>query len=297
MRTIVVRRSSGSVLATSIAITLLVTTAMVEVFLAGDAARRVLEASGGWINDNLVFFAVLGAVVIGGVLRGMGGLRPEDLGLEWRQLRQGVWTLVGLWVAIQLLAATASLATGRGVTLNGIWAQHGPGTVLGFALAMVLGTALFEEVYFRGNLLPQLALRMGGVLHSDRGRLAAAVLACAVIFALWHLPTLLLNRSLAGAALAGSLANMFIGGVLLSLVYLRTANLFVAIAVHALVNAPTLLPSSPLPGSLVAGILGLVLLVAWPVFVGRPLRTPLARFAGPGTGARGEGRPPVSRPR
>lgn len=279
MRTIVVRRSAGTVLATSIVASVLVTVFMVHAFMRGEAARWVLEASGGWINDNLVFFTVLGAIVVGAILRGMGGLRPADLGLERSQLWHGLWTFVGLWLAIQLLAATISLAAGRGVTLNGIWAQHGPGTVLGFTLAMVLGTALFEEVYFRGYLLPQLALRMGTVVHSDRGRLAAAVLACSVIFALWHLPTLLINRSLTGAALAGSLANMLLGGILLSLVYLRTANLFVAIAVHALVNAPTLLPASPVPGSLVAGILGTVLLLAWPVLVGRPLSSPLARFA------------------
>lgn len=278
MQTIVVRRSSGAVLATSVVASVLVTTFMVHAFMRSEAARWVLEVSGGWINDNLVFFTVLGAAVIGAVLRGMGGLRPADLGLERSQLRQGLWTLAGLWVAIQLLAGTISLAAGRGIELNGIWAQHGTGTVLGFALAMLLGTALFEEIYFRGYLLPQLALRTGAVLK-DRSGLLAAVLACSVIFALWHLPTLVLNRSLTGAALAGSLANMLLGGILLCLVYLRTANLFVGIAVHALVNAPTLLPASPVPGSLVAGSLGIVLLVAWPAFVGRPLRAPLARFA------------------
>nr|WP_240955921.1 CPBP family intramembrane glutamic endopeptidase [Wenzhouxiangella sp. XN79A] len=142
---------------------------------------------------------------------------------------------------------------------------------------MLLGTALFEESFFRGFLLPQLYLRLG-VIASERMRLAAAVVISALVFSPWHLPTLLINQDLEPTALFAQLVNLFGAGVLLAVLYLRTGNLWVTMAVHALVNAPTLLLASPVSGSMLAGTLGVALIIAWPRFIGRPLAMPLLRF-------------------
>lgn len=101
---------------------------------------------------------------------------------------------------------------------------------------------------------------------------------CAVIFALWHLPTILLNREVTPGAVAGALAYMMLGGVMLGLLYLRTGRLEVVIAMHALVNAPTLIAATPVSGSLLAGIVGVVAIIAGPFLAGRRWNLGLIRF-------------------
>ena len=240
---------------------------------SNDALHALTRASDGWINPNLPFFLIMTAVVVFGIVFGWGRLRPIDVGLVGTQWRIGLVVLIGLWLAIQIVA----LLAGGGLTLHPSWREPGSGYVLGYLLAMLLGTALFEESFFRGFLLPQLYLRFA-FIASERGRLVLAIMVSALVFSPWHLPTLLLNQDLEMAELLARLASLIGAGVLLAILYLRTGNLFVAMVVHALVNAPTLLFASPISGSILAGALGLVLIVGWPLFIGRPLATPLLRF-------------------
>ncbi|MEE4154588.1 MAG: CPBP family intramembrane glutamic endopeptidase [Erythrobacter sp.] len=236
------------------------------------------RASDGWINANLTIFVPMTLVIVGGLVMGWAGQRVSDLGLLPGWPLRLVLLLGGGWALMQLIAAGAALASGTGLALHPAWSEHGAGTVLGLLIAMVLGTALFEDALFRGFVLPQLVFALGSRFAAASARTIAALLACAVIFALWHLPTILLNREVTAGAVAGALAYMALGGVLLGLVYLRTARLEVAIACHALVNAPTMLIASPLSGSLVAGIVGVGAIIAGPVLAGERWSAGLVRF-------------------
>lgn len=236
-------------------------------------------ASNGWINANLVMFVPLTLVIIGGMVMAWGGQRLPDLGLAagWA-LRLLLFLGLG-WAAIQVIALVAALAMGTGIALNPAWAEYGAGTLLGLIIAMVLGTAPFEDGLFRGYLLPQLYLMIGDRIAGETARLIAALLLCATIFAVWHLPTILLNRGeVTPGAVIGALAYMFLGGVLLGLLYLRTGRLELVIALHALVNAPTLVVASPLPGSLVAGAVGVGAIIAGPLLAGRQWSPRLVRI-------------------
>ena len=109
------------------------------------------------------------------------------------------------------------------------------GFLLWALLKQPLGTALFEEVAFRGVL----QARLTEVLSLRRG-----IAATAFAFALWHL---VINyrtiqetnvgdsAALAALAQAGSLAGLFVGGLFLSLLRHYTGNLAGPIAFHWLV--------------------------------------------------------------
>lgn len=240
-------------------------------------SRRAHLATDGWVNENLVLFAPLTLLIVGGLVRGWGRQRLSDLGLRRGWAGQCLLALAAGWLAVQALAVAAALLAGGSLAPHPAWARHGAGAVLGLLIAMVLGTALFEDGVFRGYLLPQVYLRLGRWVGGHRTRAAAALLACALVFSLFHLPTILLNRDPSAPAVVGALAYMALGGLMLGLLYLRTGHLGIVIACHALVNAPTLLVASPVNGSLLAGLVGVAAVIAGPWLVGRRWSASLAR--------------------
>ncbi len=247
----------------------------------------VQEASGGWINANLVLFAPLSLIIIGGLVMGWGRQGLADLGLRGRWVMQTLLFLIGGWVIVQSMAVAAALLSAGGIAIHPSWNEHGMGVVLGYLVAMVIGTALFEDGVFRGYLLPQFCLRLEQHIAGPTARAMTALLLCSAIFSLWHLPTIILNRDLALAAIIGVLAYMLLGGLMLGLLFLRTGNLPLVIAAHALVNAPTLVVQSPVSGSLLAGLVGLGAIIAGPALIGSGWRAgliiPVARqIAAPG---------------
>ena len=267
-----VRLASMPVLLVGVAASYLLVLALNLWLFSSELLRGLTRASAGWINVNLPFFLLMSAASLP-ILFAWGRLRPADVGLIRSQWKTGLAVLVALWSAIQLF----SLVAGSGFDLHPAWSDPGTGYVLGLLLAMLLGTALYEEVFFRGFLLQQLYLRFERI-GSERGRLLLAILVSALVFSPWHLPTLLINQDLEPVALLMRLLSLLGAGLLLALLYLRTGNLWVTMAVHALVNAPTLLFAAPVAGSMIAGTLGVVLIVIWPWFSGRRLATPLLRF-------------------
>ncbi|MEE4316186.1 MAG: CPBP family intramembrane glutamic endopeptidase [Erythrobacter sp.] len=276
-----VRRTTfASFVAVVITGTLAVTLSNLLLFSREDSFVWALHrATGGWINANLTTFVPLTLVIIGGMVMAWGRQSLADLGLSAGWALRLVLLLLAGWAAMQLVAVAAALASGMEIALHPAWTEYGAGTVLGLFIAMVLGTAPFEDGLFRGYVLPQLYFLLGRRISGETARMLAALMLCAVIFALWHLPTILLNRGeIAPGAVAGALAYMLLGGVMLGLLYLRTGRLEIVIALHALVNAPTMLVASPLPGSALAGAIGVAAIIAGPVLAGERRSAGLVRF-------------------
>lgn len=208
------------------------------VFFAGNAFRPLASATGGLFTGsllaNLVFIAALVLVIILGV----GRLRLYDIGLVRRNIMPGLIYTVGLWLVAQIVHLLAGLATYGTVSLNAEWLTYGVGFMIGLLLTQIFGNALFEEIAYRGFLVPQLYLRLERLRDRPWKRLFAALLISQTAFALSHIP----NRIYLGMS-AGDIAIdllMLVGwGILYALLYLRTDNLFLVVGVHALGNTPT----------------------------------------------------------
>lgn len=109
---------------------------------------------------------------------------------------------------------------------------------MAFLAAQLFGNALYEEVAFRGFLLPQFFRRFRRL-----GPAAAFVLApllSQLLFALAHVPNRLWVTGLVPANLPGSLIPLFVLGLYFALVYLLTDNLFAVVGLHSLINVPML---------------------------------------------------------
>jgi len=90
-----------------------------------------------------------------------------------------------------------------------------------------------------------------------------SVLAMLTLFILSHIP----NRIFSGYVLADiplDFALLFTWGLLFTLIYLVSGNLFLAVGVHALLNKPTTITEAPFPASLlVVALAAIMLFILW----------------------------------
>lgn len=213
------------------------------------------------LTANLVGLALL----VVGMLFVSARLKPGDVGLRARDIGSGLSFAVAYFGLSQVaLLAFASL---NGMEVVNLWVRAGAAAIAYLLLAQLVGNALYEEIAFRGFLLPQLFLKFRRV-----GVAAAFVLApiaSQALFALAHVPNRLWVTGLSPAELPGALLPLFLLGIYFSLLYLLTDNLFAVVGVHALTNEPLFAlvdaggRAMELPPFIIAVVVSLALAVAW----------------------------------
>ena len=230
-----------------------------------DTFAPVFDATGGLVEVTLVANLAFILAIVWGIILRFGDLRPRDVGLGREDIPLGIGITAGTWILMQVVGVAAVALQGRPLALHDSLTGSGILPVLGGFLGQIFGNALYEEIVYRGFLLPQLAKKFTRLSWSGSPRLAflLALLVSQTVFALVHVP----GRLAAGVEIGNLLAFLaapFVLGVLFALVYVRTGNLFVAIGLHALVNDPVLLVNAG--GVVLVPLLLVVLtiLFAWP---------------------------------
>jgi uncharacterized protein len=225
-------------------ITHILLVAIVNLLLFANGVFYPLAAStGGLLTGTLIVGLVMIALLICGVCLRFGKLRPYDIGWIPAHLRTGIIFTLALWAAAQVVHLSAGWMARSDVALAPAIHMQGFGALLGVLVGQLFGNALFEELAYRGFLFPQLYLRIHGSGERPWLRFVITLLISQALFALVHIP----NRLYMGmtlAEIAPDLAMLIGWGVLFTLVYLRTDNLFIVTGIHALGNAPTTLFSS-----------------------------------------------------
>ena len=175
------------------------------------------------------------------------GLRPADLGLApelGRVLRGAAIGAVAGAIAILLAVGAILLAPvviGQSITYEPVKAVTPEELAWHLAFFLPIGAVLPEEIAFRGTLFGALAARHGA---------ATAIVVSAVTFALWHtmviIPTI--GSTTFGPpspwaipAMLGALVAVFIGGLLLAGLRLRTGTTASTLVAHWGFNALLLL--------------------------------------------------------
>ena len=167
------------------------------------------------------------AIVLTAVVLGRGALRK----LLGRLL---IWRVSPFWYLVVFLGPVA--LTGGVVLLNAL--MGGPALSLGmtlvgaaifFAFSVVPGSALGEEIGWRGYVLPRLQSRMSAL---------SASLLIAPIWALWHLPLWLTGEpSHTPTLYTGFLVSAFALSIITTWVYNSTGgSLLMVVLAHATVN-------------------------------------------------------------
>jgi membrane protease YdiL (CAAX protease family) len=172
------------------------------------------------------------AIVLTAVVLGRGALRK----LLGRLL---IWRVSPFWYLVVFLGPV--VLVGGVVLLNAL--MGGPALSLGmtlvgatifFAFSVVPGSALGEEIGWRGYVLPRLQSRMSAL---------SAALLIAPIWGLWHLPLWLTGDPVKTPTFyVAFFASVFPMSVLLTWVYNSTGgSLLMVVILHATVNLPVTL--------------------------------------------------------
>ena len=259
------RLVSSPMLALAIGLYLALNFLIVFVLFPSGVLRVITRLTDGLVSTTWIANAVLLIVVIG-ILRWKSGLRAADLGLGVRGLLPGVAVTVALWIGINLFQALCALRLGASVVENPDWLQLGVLHTIGIFLAQLFGNALFEEILFRGVLFEQLRVRLLNRGAGSAQSLLLALIVSQALFALIHVP-LRLTTGMPIDALPGELTLLFGLGVLLAIVYWRTANLYICVGVHALSNAAILVVKQQIDISsngMTAAVGAVMVILFWP---------------------------------
>jgi uncharacterized protein len=165
------------------------------------------------------------------------GLDPRDLGLDGGHLAGAVTGLaVAAALAAPLLLLSRSRRAARVIADERVAKLAGAELAFQVLVRIPLGTALLEELAFRGILLGAMAP------HGN----VAAIVTSSVVFGLWHItPThnlILANRAdvshrAVAAAICGAVLFTTLAGMGLSLLRIRSGTLAAPFALHATLNS------------------------------------------------------------
>lgn len=211
---------------------------IVTFFVLGQIAIPIVFALFGWQPDasqprsygyvilgNYVLFSLGGLGILWLSIRSFGPLVGEWFRLRCR-LSAGLWGFGGYLVAIPLVVVISILnqlfwqGHGGSNPLLPIALNEPDPIVLGcFFLTAAIAAPIFEEIMFRGFLLPSLTkyLPMGG-----------AIALSSLIFALAHLSL-------------SEVLPLTVLGMVLGVVYTRSRNLLSPMLLHSLWNSGTLI--------------------------------------------------------
>lgn len=225
--------------------------------------QSVEEISGGLLHPTLILNAFLMLIAVYGVLVFKEKLQGADFGLISRKLPIAVVVGIVTWFLIQIIEAIVSYIYTASIELDPRWSTDSL-TLIGLLLGMLFGTALYEEVGYRGFLLVQFRMKMEDVTMNSTLQLALALIASQTLFTLLHIPWKVLNQGWTATVLFDLLFSVFMNGIIYSLLYLRTENLFFVMFVHAFGNTPTSLFISYFAPSNILLILAIIWAVIWP---------------------------------
>jgi len=225
--------------------------------------QYVEEISGGLLHPTLILNALLMLIAVYGVLVLKEKLQWGDFGLVARKLP--IAFVVGLvtWFLIQIIEGIASYISTGIIELEPRWSTDSL-ALIGLLFGMLFGTALYEEVGYRGFLLVQFRMKMEDVTRNRTLQIVLALIVSQTFFTLLHVPWKVLNQGWTTTVFFDLLFSVFMNGIIYSLLYLRTENLFFVMFVHAFGNAPTSLFTPYLGSSNILLLLAIIWAVIWP---------------------------------
>jgi uncharacterized protein len=225
----------------------------------------LIDITKGFIHPILLYDLIAIAILCI-ILFGWGHLKPREVGCVRKALLPALLFFLGFWIVAQVCFAFLSWISTGTLEWNIAWEQNWV-AVIGLLIAHLFGTGIYEEVAFRGFMLPQLFLKFGGSPENQtRKHVLYAILVSQIVFSLLHIPTLLSTGANSGFIIARLGACLFLG-MIMALLYMRSGNLFLIVGIHALIDTNTSLFNNvedSVEHAVYAALMILVLII-WPV--------------------------------
>ncbi|MFW9968548.1 MAG: CPBP family intramembrane glutamic endopeptidase, partial [Candidatus Thorarchaeota archaeon] len=222
--------------------------------------QSIEVATGGLVHRTLVLNVLLLIGAVLGVLFFYGSLQAKDVGLMGRKLPLALVVGVVTWVLVQIIEGVVSFIYSGFIMIEPEEALGSTGLLIG----MLFGTALYEEVGFRGFLLVQFDMKLKDAFTNRYLQVALALLISQMFFTLIHIPWKVMNDGWTITVFFELVFSVFLNGLIYGVLYLRTENLFFVMGMHALGNAPMSLVSPSIGPSTLVLLLAIIWAVVWP---------------------------------
>ena len=257
-----VRRARGSTVGLFLGLSFLIVGGYLAVYWIGFVQMGHHPTEGSVYRIlGLNALLIVGPVV--GVLLWYEKLSLQDIGIVWRKLPFAILLWVGIWLLVQGIELVAGLLLQGNAEIDPAWSEDGL-AIIALLVGHLLGTALYEEMSFRGFLLRQCFLSLHRWTKNRQVLSAAvAILVSQLAFTLFHVPWKLLTQGWS-ASMAGELCGVLLTGIVYCLLYLRTDNLFLVMGIHALGNAPTSLISATIGTPNLLLLFTVLICLLWP---------------------------------
>jgi len=229
----------------------------------------IQEKSRGLIHRTLMSNVLLLIFSVYGVLIRYGGMKAEALGLDPKKIHIAVKLAVIIWISVQLIQGLVGYTINGRISIDPSW-ENDSNSNIGLLIGMLLGTAFYEEIGFRGFLLTQFTISNQG--RNRTHAIALALIKSQILFTALHIPWKVMNQGWTTAIIPDLVFSVFMNGTIYGVIYLRTQNLFFVMFVHALGNAPTSLIQPSINPSSTVLLLAIISYATWPFLVARLTR-------------------------
>jgi len=230
--------------------------------LVGNMSFKIFSKQLLWISENThtliqgtLVVNLIAIVVFGLVIFKFLKLKLSDLYLSKKALVDGVISTLILWILVQITILTFNLITSEAIT----WSSF-TYTKIGSLIAQLFGNALYEEFIFRAFLIVQLFVFFKEKLSNTKALIIAIILS-QLVFALVHIPNRFLIES--NQNLIVDLLQLFMGGIIGALIFIKTKNLIYLSGFHALTNMPFNIFDTSISSELLTLLFGILIAIFW----------------------------------
>lgn len=185
----------------------------------------------------------------------VGKLSFSSIWISKEKIKNSILPIIIIWGTTQIsILIYTYFTTKEFVIVQDVSSQ------IGRILGQLFGNALKEEFVFRGIFFLQLYLIFRNY-RSNKFAIIFAMVISQVIFSLMHIPNRIILQSFQG--LGTDLLLIFVMGVIITLIFIRTNNLAFAIGGHALINSRINIIETSFPWQITTIVLFVLVAIFW----------------------------------
>lgn len=184
-----------------------------------------------------------------------GKLSFSSVWMSKEKVRESLIPVLLIWGITQLIILVYTFFTTKDFLLT-----QDVSARLGRIIGQLFGNALNEEFLFRGIFFLQLYLILKNY-KTNKPAIIIAIIISQLIFSLMHIPNRMMIKSFQGIGI--DLLLIFITGVILTLIYLKTENIAFVIGGHALINSRINIIETTFPWQITSLIIFVLIAVFW----------------------------------
>ena len=235
-----------------------------------DAFAVPASHTDGLVQPLFVLSFLKCAFIILGIAFWIGKFNVKHLGITGTHLKIGLLSTFFFWSLIQISLIILSSMSDQGIVFLSDFFESQPLYIVGTFLLFATSKALYDEIIYRGLILPQFHLKIKRFVQLDRRlTLLLAVITSQLLYLIIQLPLLSIVENNENG-LTIKFFSLLLLSILNALVFLRTKNAYIGVGLHALWFYPLFVVETSISHILIITILILGLLYIWPMLPTSP---------------------------